>query len=98
MNKKLFVIVNRLLSKSQQAVQGGHAIAQFLIDHPSSEWRNNTLVFLRVSDEDELSDLYSRLDTEQKSLFLEPYWDNKLTAIAAYGINIEDQVKDLDMM
>ncbi len=75
MNKKLYVLVDSSLSKSQQAVQSAHAVAQFLLEYPDSEWRNNTLVLLKV---DNLENWMSQAD----AYFKEPDFGNKLTAIA----------------
>ena len=93
---KMFVIVNKNLSKSQQGVQGGHALAQFALDHPDKfrEWRNRTIVYLKADLEwmqrFETSDHYSE--------FLEPHWDNQLTAFAVYGPNAEDDFANLNLM
>jgi len=50
---KLYVIVSQTLSTPQKAVQGGHAIADFMIRNPESQWRGHSLIFLTVpTDED----------------------------------------------
>lgn len=49
--KKLYVLVRKDLSKSQQAVQAGHAVAEFLLNNDDHGWDNGTLVYLGVPDE-----------------------------------------------
>jgi hypothetical protein len=51
---KLYVIVRKDLYKSQQAVQAGHALAEYLLHGPPTAWHNGTLIYLGVSNENEL--------------------------------------------
>lgn len=54
MSLKLYVLIRDDLSEAQQAVQAGHAVAQFGLEHPADfEWwqkDNNTLIYLSVRD------------------------------------------------
>jgi peptidyl-tRNA hydrolase len=44
--KKLYVLIRKDMSKSQQAVQAGHAVAEYLLKRPNTKWDNGTLVYL----------------------------------------------------
>ena len=50
---KLFVLVDRTLSRSQQAVQACHAVAEFAIYH-KDYWEHKSLVLLAVNGEEEM--------------------------------------------
>ena len=82
---KLYVVTRRDLPKSYQAVQAGHALAEYLLQTPSTEWNNGTLVYLGVNDEEELA--YQRDRLALRSIthveFREPDIGDELTAIAA---------------
>lgn len=88
LHKKLYVVTRQDLSKSQQAVQAGHALAVFLLKEKSTCW-NGTLVYLKVSDELELKHLTKSLECANihHVSFKEPDIDNELTAIASLGNN-----------
>ena len=61
-------------------MQGGHAVAQYLLENPSSEWKNNYLIYLK----DNLEKLVVKLQRREicYTEFHEPDLDGKLTAIA----------------
>lgn len=86
-NKKLYVLVRKDLNTSYQAVQAGHAVAEWLLHDQS--WQNNTLIYLGVKDESEL--IYWANKLEYKGIkyvgFKEPDIGNELTAIAAHTDN-----------
>jgi hypothetical protein len=95
MEKKIFVLVDKNLSRSQQAVQSGHSLINFVSSFPNEDWTKTSLVLLAVNGEDELWEWLQILNTDQKTFFREPYWQDRLTAVAAHGVHIEEQVKDL---
>ena len=96
--KKIFVLVDRCLSKAQQTVQAGHSLINFVTSFPNPEWTTAHLVVLAVNGEDELWQWLQELNTETKSYFREPYWQDRLTAVVAHGPKIEEQVKDLMLL
>ena len=56
--------------------------------HFSDRWRNETLVILRVGDEDELREWGRRLIAaghNKIASFREPYYQNQMTALAVTG-------------
>lgn len=48
--KKMYVIVRNNLPVKYRMVQGTHAVAEFLLCGPKTEWDNGTLVFVSVPD------------------------------------------------
>lgn len=73
------------MPKNYQAVQAGHAVAQYMLDYPDT-WRNQTLIYLRVTDLEDL-DLWNarvaELGHETKfACFIEPDMDDQMTAMA----------------
>lgn len=81
---KLYVLVRNDLSKSQQAVQAGHAVAEYLLRGPLSCWNNGTLVYLKVRNETELIKWGDKLTSNNIEWvgFKEPDIGDQLTAIA----------------
>ena len=89
MQHKLYVITRKDLSKSQQAVQAGHALAEYLLNNRLTNWDNGTLVYLKVNNEGELKRLTNDLNWSNipHVSFKEPDIGNQLTAIASLGGN-----------
>lgn len=88
---KLYVLIRSDLSKSQQAVQGGHAVAEFMRCSymEDNDWDNGTLVYLRGGNsEEELTFEYYRF-INRKAKFLYPFYepdlDDEMTAFAVLG-------------
>jgi len=70
---KLVVIIRRDgLTGAQQAVQAGHAVAQWLIAFPAV-WLNATLVYIMVEKEDDLL-AYASLFRDKDIDYI-CYWD-----------------------
>lgn len=92
---KLYILVDKTLKPSQQAVQACHAAIEFAKAYP--DWKHESLVLLGVSCERELLDYYKRiLGGYMRTAFVEPHWDNRMTAIACYGC--DEYVTDLNLI
>lgn len=94
---KLYVVVRSDMSKAQQAVQAGHALAELLLKKKIG-WTNGTLVYLGVKDEKKLRKLFEKVPTRNKKAFLEPFWDNSMTAFAAYGRDVSEFLKEYPLL
>ena len=57
---KLYVLVREDLNPTYQAVQSGHAVAQYMLEH--GYWKNETLVYLSVKNEQQLEKWKYKLD------------------------------------
>ena len=83
---RLFVVTRKDLNPGSQIAQTGHAIAQFLLEHPekSKEWNNNYLICLSTENENSLNKLLEKLSRFDIPLspFYEPDLNNQLTSIA----------------
>lgn len=84
---KMYVLVRKDLSKSQQAVQGGHAVAKYVLRDQGLRWTNGTLIYLRVKDEDDLRHWEKKLRQcgQLYVTFREPDIGYQRTAIATVG-------------
>lgn len=98
MKNKLYVLIDKNLDPIYGAVQGGHAVAEWLLQHwqnkhnndwnedfPEWEWKNEYLIYLSV-DIDKWKEQLWRFDPSKYkwTWFEEPDLDNKITAIAIY--------------
>ena len=85
---KLFVVTRKDLFPGDQAVQGMHALRQFVAEHPGAdeEWftKSNYLAFVSVDNEIELEMLHHGAKKQNLcvSAFYEEDMNNALTAIA----------------
>lgn len=80
----LYVVTRNDLSPSARAVQSGHAVAQFLLEH-KTDWNNGTLVYLKAHNEDHLRELIGNVKDRNHSIFVEPDLGMSLTAVAVLG-------------
>lgn len=79
--KKLYVLVSNTLSPVYGCVQGGHAVAQWLIDNKEIQtWNNNYLIYVYADIEKWINIL--EIEEINYSVFYEPDLYYKPTAIA----------------
>lgn len=111
MSNKLYVLVRGDLSKSQQAVQSCHAVAEFMLwDNripcrcgacpDDLRWENETIVLLKVRNLDHLQEWSGKIRSATRAYneFNEPDIGNEQTAIAAWGPELENLLRDLPLV
>lgn len=108
---KLYILVRKDLSRSQQIVQVAHAVAGFVLYNndeycgrgccaPTAIWENEHLVVLRVGDDSDIK-MWANLFSTNKInhyCFEEPHYNNEITAIAAHGKELEGILKDVPLL
>ena len=93
MKNKLYILVDKELDPIYASVQGGHAVAEWMLQNwqlnkegdPKWIWNNDYLIYLSV----DINKWYCKLrrfdpNHFQWVYFNEPDLDNKMTAIAVY--------------
>ena len=81
-SNRLYILVSEDLAPIYGAVQGGHAIAQWMLEHfDNLYWKNETVVYLSCN----VEKMKYLLEWDDISIFREPDLNNKLTAIAVVG-------------
>lgn len=83
--ERLYVLIRKDLSLGYQAVQGGHAVAEYMLKNDS--WKNQYLIYLNVKDERDLESWKQKLESKgHKPIpFHEPDINNEMTAIAVHA-------------
>ena len=79
--KRLYVLIDSQYESSYRAVQAGHAVAEYMLRFPQTEWKNHYLIYLQV---DNIQQWIFNLEKNQKQFacFIEPDVGHKITAIA----------------
>jgi peptidyl-tRNA hydrolase len=95
---KLYVLVRGDLTTSQQACQACHVVAEFMMEH--STWKNETIVLLKVKNEEELMKWEQKFWSNQYpySRFCEPDMDGQMTAVAANHPELPMVLKNLNLV
>lgn len=96
--KKLYIVVNETLHPSQQAVQAGHAVAEFLRKHPHTQWSNGHLIYLKDSPWRGNMLPHWVFQECEYAEFIEPDLDSKVTAYALFGYGAESALKQLRLV
>lgn len=75
MQERLYVLIDQNLNPIYGCVQGGHAVAQWIIDHPNQKWNNQYLIYLSAN----IIEWKEKLNLLNRdfSLFKEPDLNNK---------------------
>lgn len=96
---KLFVVVRNDLTRSQKTVQAVHAAAEYLMLEKTN-WDNGVVVCLKVSNEQELIKLKTKLEVDNTGVkcFYEPDLDDTMTAIATVCHKDVEYFKNLQLL
>ena len=80
-NNRLYVLVDETLEPVYGAVQGGHCVAQYMLDNKNNPgaWNNEYLIYLSANVE--LWKQILKMKHKKFSEFHEPDLNNKLTSI-----------------
>ena len=92
---KLYVLIDKTLKPVYGCVQGGHAVAQWMLEHKNTHlWDNEYLIYLRA----DILKWRRKLDLlgVDCSEFREPDLGDRITAIAVHGH--EELFKNLDIV
>jgi len=78
--KKLYILIDETLEPIYGCVQGGHAVAQWLLEHNSQCWNNGYLIYLKCN----VKKWQEHLNILKKdyTVFKEPDLGNRVTSLA----------------
>ena len=78
--KRLYVLIDERLDPIYGCVQGGHAVAQWLLEHKHQDWNNSYLIYLKA----DIKLWRERLSILQRdfTMFKEPDLGNRVTSLA----------------
>jgi len=78
--RRLYVLIDETLDPVYGCVQGGHCVAQYLLENGNQEWNNDYLIYL-YADVEEWARKLDEMDIKF-SVFREPDLKNKMTSIS----------------
>lgn len=81
--ERLHILIDEKLPPIYGCVQGGHAVAQWMIDNPSGVWKNDYLIYLKTN----IDVMKSKLEAFSIPFteFKEPDLQDATTALAVLG-------------
>lgn len=85
--KRIYTLTRTDISYGQQAIQAGHALAQYIIEHNphiKGDWGNGSIINLALGSEKSLKRWVKKLEILgiKYSLFKEPDINHEITSIA----------------
>ena len=92
--QRLYVLISNKLDSIYGCVQGGHAVAEWLLTHPNQEWNNNYLIYVSA-DVDKWKDRLNIMKVDYTE-FKEPDLDYQTTALAV--LNNDKMFKKLKLI
>lgn len=92
--QRLYVLIDNKLDSIYGCVQGGHVVAQWLLNHPNQNWNNSYLIYVSA----DISKWKERLDILEIDYteFREPDLNNQVTALAI--LNNDKVFKNLKLI
>ena len=91
---RLYVLISNKLDSIYGCVQGGHAVAEWLLTHPNQEWNNNYLIYVSAN-VDKWKDRLNIMNVDYTE-FKEPDLDYQTTALAV--LNNDKMFKKLKLI
>ena len=92
--QRLYVLIDNKLDSIYGCVQGGHVVAQWLLNHPNQNWNNNYLIYVSA----DVLRWKEKLDVLEIDYteFKEPDLNNQITALAV--LNNDKIFKNLKLV
>ena len=92
--QRLYVLISNKLDSIYGCVQGGHAVAEWLLTHPNQKWNNNYLIYVSA-DVDKWKSRLNIMNVDYTE-FKEPDLDYQTTALAV--LNNDKMFKKLKLI